>query len=197
MNTLIYDIEIRKAVPDRKGQRVAGIEYCEGWHDHKNMGVACIGAYDYKEQRTRLFMEDNLGEFFKLCCERDLLVGFNQIAFDDAVLATVEAKHPNVTSKRYDILVELWIAAGLAPEFAFPSHIGFSLDACGLANFGQRKTGNGASAPADYQRGRIGTLVDYCLNDIALTKKLFDRIVETGVPADPRAAKNSLKLRQP
>ncbi len=195
-NVLIYDIEIKKAICSKNDIRQDGIEYCEGWHDHANMGIACIGVYDYIEDRYRLFMDDNMEDFFHLCDARDLLVGFNSIAFDNAV---INAHGPRLTeaSKFYDILVEVWKAAGLGSKFEYPSHAGFGLDAICKANFGTAKSGNGALAPVDFQRGRYGNLVDYCLNDVRLTKQAFDRIVESGVLLDPRDPKNRLEIERP
>ena len=49
---LIYDIEIEKAILNKKESPKANIEYCAGFHDFANMGIACIGAADLK-CRTR------------------------------------------------------------------------------------------------------------------------------------------------
>jgi hypothetical protein len=38
----IYDLEIAKAIPPKvDADRLPGIEYCGGWTDYANMGVAC------------------------------------------------------------------------------------------------------------------------------------------------------------
>jgi hypothetical protein len=195
MNIMIYDIEIKKAIPRRDEARCDGIEYCAGWHDHANMGISCIGAYDYADQRYRVFMDDNLADFQALVDARDLIVGFNSIAFDAAVCACNGITVPE--AKSYDILRELWAAAGLGPQFVYQTHMGFGLDAVCSANFGARKSGNGALAPVDFQRGRYGSLVDYCLNDVALTKRLFHRIITDRPILDPRQPHTSLRLRVP
>lgn len=193
---LIYDIEIKKAICGKNDTRQDGIEYCEGWHDHANMGIACIGAYDYAEDRYRVFMDDNMDDFFHLCDASDLLIGFNNIAFDNAV---INAHSPMLTEahKFYDILVELWAAAGLGPQFKFPTHAGFGLDALCKANFGTAKSGNGALAPVDFQKRRYGSLIDYCLNDVHLTKQVFDKIMACGMLQDPRNPGISLSIRKP
>lgn len=193
---LIYDIEIKKAICAKNDARQNGIEYCEGWHDHANMGIACIGAYDYTEDRYRLFMDDNMEDFFHLCDAHDLLVGFNSIAFDNAVINAHEP-HLSDPSKWYDILVELWAAAGCGPKFNASTHLGFGLDAVCKANFGTRKSGHGALAPVDFQRGHYGHLIDYCLNDVRLTKQVFDKILACGTLQDPRDPGISLTIRQP
>lgn len=195
MNTLIYDIEIKKAILGRREEPIEGISYCDGWHDHASMGISCIGAYDYATGRTRVFMDDNIGEFADLVKQRDLIVSFNGLSFDNRVCAANGIEVPD--AKSYDILVELWAAAGLGPRFVYPSHMGFGLEATCAVNFGAHKSGNGALAPVDYQRRRFGSLVDYCLNDIALTKRLFDEIVGAGKVLDPRGTGEALQLRAP
>ena len=68
---LIYDLEIVKAIPDRKKAREPDIEYCSGWHDHANMGVSVIGAYDAIEDRFRVFTKEAFGDFEALAKEPD------------------------------------------------------------------------------------------------------------------------------
>lgn len=196
MKALIYDIEIKKAIQSKNEERLTGIDYCEGWHDHANMGIACIGVYDYAEDRYRMFMDDNMDDFFHLCDDRELLVGFNNIAFDNAV---INASAPMLTeaSKFFDILVELWAAAGLGPQFKFPTHAGFGLDTLCKVNFGTAKSGHGALAPVDFQKGRYGSLVDYCLNDVRLTKQALDEIMRSGQLRDPRDPSKLLILSKP
>lgn len=196
MRALIYDIEIAKAIPGRNGERQAGVEYCEGWKDHANMGIACIGAWDYVEDRARVFTMGNIADFLDLCDDRDLLVGFNSIPFDNAVIAATLDRPPLEESRCYDLLREIWAGAGLAPEFDFKTHGGYGLDAVCEANFGTKKTGNGALAPVDWQRGEYGRVIDYCLNDIKLTKQLFDRAMGDGHIKCPKTG-NRIMLRVP
>lgn len=194
MNCLIYDIEIVKAIPPRGDEpRIDGIEYCAGWHDHANMGVSVIGAFDYVDQRYRVFCRDNFEQFQELVDQREWIVGFNSIAFDNEVV-----KHEGLSvpvERSYDLLVELWRAAGLGPKFNPKSHGGFGLDAVSAANFGTRKSGNGALAPIDWQFGRIGNVVDYCLNDVLLTKNLLDRVQQGSAVVVPRQNNTELLLQ--
>jgi len=206
---LIYDIEIEKAIEGRNdGFRLEGIEYCQGWHDHKGMGISCVCAYDYEQDRHRVFFKDNSAEFFVLALSHDILIGFNNIGFDNKVLSAqgwfpmdVDGMPYLWDEKSYDLLREIWLAAGLGPEFVYPSHAGYGLDAVIKANaeilggnFG--KTGHGAVAPVDFQSGNYGRLVDYCLTDVWLTKKLFDLIYSGSILIDPKTRKD-LIVRTP
>lgn len=196
-NALIYDIEIIKAVPDKKMPKIEGLEYCAGWHDHANMGISVIGAYDYAENRYRVFCKDNFDEFAKLLAVRRPLVTFNGLNFDNRVIDAVMKIGYEPDEGDYDILVEMWRAAGLGPQFKFPTHVGFSLDAVCKVNFGTEKSGSGGKAPIDWQAGRIGTVIDYCLNDVKLTKQLYDIILMTGLLLDPRNGQSKLIMRMP
>jgi len=191
MEALIYDIEIVKAIPNKDGSKLAGIEYCAGWQDHANMGVATLCAYDYKDDRYRVFCKDNLADFIELAKDR-MPVGFNNIAFDSKVLNAVT---PFDETGQYDLLVEIWAACGLGPTFNFKTHGGFGLDIMCETNFGTKKTGHGALAPVDWQRGNIGAVIDYCLNDIKLTKQLFDEVLAGRDIKNPKGG--TLMLRCP
>lgn len=198
MNTIIYDIEIDRAIPQRGQLPVPGIRYCEGWHDHAGMGVAVAGVYDYAEGRYRVFCRDNWAEFEALWNSSGLVVGFNQIGFDNKVLdaMTPVAERRISTRPQYDILQELWAAHGLSRTFSPRTHGGFGLDPTAKVNFGGEKTGDGAQAPINWQQGRIASVIDYCLEDVRLTKLLFDRILATGRLLSPKHG-GSVTLNRP
>ncbi len=175
---LIYDCEIIKAMPAEDDTIIEGTEYCKGWRDFENMGVSVICAYDYVEERYRVFMLDNFDEFVELVAHRGLLIGFNNIAFDNQLCL---ANGIDVSkTEPYDVLIEIWKGAGLGEQFQHPSHLGYGLGACCLANFGTTKSGSGALAPILWQQGKLGKVVDYCLNDVKLTKQLVDHFIEAG-----------------
>ncbi|MBE9570096.1 MAG: hypothetical protein IMF11_05690 [Proteobacteria bacterium] len=174
---LVYDIEIKKAILGKDEQPLGGVEYCEGWGDHVGMGVSCVCCYDYADDRYRVFCEDNMHDFVLLIDNREVIVGFNNINFDNKVLACHGGTDPleqktvleYLNKRSYDILAEIRAAGG-----------GWcGLDAMVKANnLATGKTGNGALAPVWYQAGRIGKLIDYCMADVWLTKKLLDKIIQ-------------------
>jgi hypothetical protein len=193
---LCYDLEIVKAVPG-KDEPLEGIEYCFGWHDHASMGISTVCAYDYGTDRWRVFCADNFSEFMALANTCRPLVSFNGIGFDNRVLEAALMVHiePDVC---YDVLREMWVAAGLSPEYGtFDTHGGFGLDATAKVNLNQHKTGHGEVAPVEWQRGNIGRVIDYCTNDVRLTKRLFDRVRLTGGLRDPRNPSRFLEMRRP
>ena len=191
---IVYDCEIKKAIAKKGEERLPDIEYCEGWRDFENMGISTICAYDFNTRRYRAFLEDNFDEFQKLVDETDIVIGFNSLAFDNPLCRANGLNVPD--EKSWDLLVEIWAAAGLSRTFEYPSHIGFSLDACSAANFDAQKSGNGALAPVDWQRGKIGAVIDYCLNDVKLTQELMHLVLNVGSIVDPRKRK-ILKIPPP
>jgi len=188
-SVVVYDLEIVKGILSKGETAVEGIEYCAGWNDHANMGISVLGAYDYMEDRYRVFCEDNVREFYQLLENREMWVHFNGNSFDNKVIEATWGVMPELYDsmghevsgdpplhQHYDILVELWAAAGLGPVFQGKGHDGYNLDATCQANLGYGKTGNGALAPVLWQQGNVGQVVDYCLTDVHRTKKLFDLI---------------------
>lgn len=198
MRALIYDCEIIKAIPPNGNEPLQdGIEYCSGWGDHANMGVSVIGAFDYDTDRYRVFCADNFHEFASLLSRSHLAVGFNNIGFDDKLLLGSGIIAFNDGPPRYDILAETWVAAGLSPTWSRAStHGGYGLNAICKATFGEAKTGDGANAAIAWQRGQIGTVIDYCIQDIRLTKGLFDRALAGTPIRDPKTMRE-IKLRVP
>jgi hypothetical protein len=115
---VIYDIEIANAMPPRDGILQAGINYCKGWQDYDNVGISVICAYDYTEDRYRVFCGDNLESFSLLINNCEILVGFNNKAFDDRVLSANGITLPTGV-KSYDLLQECWRASGIDIHLPF------------------------------------------------------------------------------
>lgn len=187
MNSLVYDIEIIKAVPQNNVEIQEGIEYCAGWDDKANMGVSCVCAFDFLENRMRVFFEDNKDAFTELYYSREELVGFNNRRFDDVVLQHSGWIDEPRSDAIYDILERIWVSLGHDPDhFTYKTHTGYGLDQCAKANGMGCKTGWGGSAPIDFQNGAYGKLVDYCINDVTMTLKLYQRICDVHYIINPK-----------
>ena len=184
---IIFDIEIKKAIPIRGEERIEGIEYCRGWSDYEGMGISMIGCYDYWTNRYRVFFKDNFKEFMALMASRSLIIGFNSCRFDNMLLKAHGLAHEDLWEHTYDILREIWVSERLDPDkFSPKTHGGLGLDVVARANDLSGKTGNGAMAPVWFQRGEYGKVADYCLQDIKLTKGLLDLIMARGYLINPK-----------
>lgn len=185
MTAYVYDLEIKKAIPPKDpAARLEDIEYCAGWRDFENMGISVLGVANYHNGSYRAYLDDNLKDFLDTVNEYgDLLVGFNNLAFDDQVITAAYPEFGQGRSKeidRYDILREIWLAEGLPPTWRGTKQAGYTLNDMALINGLSGKIGNGAEAPIDWQRGHLGKLITYCLDDVHKTLHLYRRIQELG-----------------
>lgn len=180
MKLVIYDTEIRHGVLTENNPPQPGFKYADGWHDFAGMGIATLCAYDIFQSRSRVFLEDNMGQWEDLVGERDAVVGFNNHQFDDRLLAANDVwfGHESI-----DLAALIWRAAGI-PQGEHPKGLG--LDAICRANNLPGKTGNAANAPQDWQNGQIGRVVDYCLADVRSTLRLYRYLAQNGGIKDPR-----------
>lgn len=191
---LIYDIEIENAILGRGEVSRSGIKYCSGFNDFANMGITVIGVYDCAIERSRIFLKDNLDEFEKIFRASDCNVGFNNHRFDNRLLIANKITMP--VGKTYDILEEIWRGLGLSMTYRWETHGGLSLDEFAYANFKIKKNGKGANAPIDWQEGRKGKVIDYCLSDVEITRRLLNRIINKGSLKHPKTGEE-IKIRKP
>jgi len=179
---IIYDLEIQNLIPNKNEDILPDFKYCKGWDDYFGMGLACAATYDTARKAYRIFDEYMIDDLRNALNRTDVVIGFNNIRFDNKVLAPYEISIPD--NKCYDLLIEIAKGAGTPNDFK-----GLSLGAICKANFGTEKTGSGKDAPIMYQRGRFGELHDYCLADVRLTKQLLDKILDCGNIINPRTNK--------
>ncbi len=178
----VFDIEIAKAIPSRNEPRLEGVEYCGGWADHANMGMAVVCTYDLDSHLSRCFHPQEPGQMQEL--QQHLgdtpSGGFNTRGFDIKVLEA-NGVHINV-DRHFDALRAIWKALGLDPDhYNHKTHGGWSLDNIMQHTFGVGKSGNGAMAPIWWQQGKRARVTDYCLRDVWLEAMLIRRIQE-GLP---------------
>ncbi len=190
---IIFDCEIISAINLKT--ELKDIKTCAGWDDFKNMGISVICAFDYQTGRYRVFTTDNMDDFRSLVDRTDIVIGYNSLTFDNPLC---RANQINVEdSKSWDLLKEILLSAGIEEPFEDNSYETFSLSACAFANLGIRKKSDGADAPIQWQRRRIGTVIDYCLNDVFLTKGLFELVRKRGYIIDPRDPSNRITIPFP
>lgn len=201
-NTVVLDLEtcysagdcahcLSLGEPQREAQADCPAYRPIGWYDHAALGLS-IGAYwSYADRRVHWFDTQTLGDLMRAWIERPpLLVTFNGRAFDVPLMRAVlaeEAMGPPLqgsvglrmhalAEQSYDILHEIWRAD---PARKFERGLN-SLDALARANGLGAKTLNGALAPALWRQGHYAEVLNYCQDDIFLTKALYELIVRDG-----------------
>lgn len=179
---LFYDCEIARCIPSKDGyiKYPRRYEYCAGWHDKANMGIACVGTYA-SWKGYDIFLADNLKEFESLASESDEIVGFNSIEFDEQLLAA----NGIIVHTTFDLLCETRVAAGMPPHYVpGKTRGGYSLEQLSQANLGQGKTSSGMLAPKLWQDGLFKEVFEYCLNDVDLLRKLYSLRSEMSDPTN-------------
>lgn len=192
---LVLDVEtlrpVRPTAPPGEPPPVLvpGIEYVASFQDWLSLGIAYVGLHDsgidgppFGYEGEALGGTSGLPELIECA---DVIVTFNGIKFDAPLLAAHGVTIP--AAKHYDILREAWIAHGLDPDrYVKATHSGQGLTDYARVNLGTEKTGDGQNAAILWQQGRQQEVVDYCHNDVALTRDLFAIIQETGGLISPK-----------
>lgn len=178
---LVLDCEIEKAILGKNETKIPGIQYAK-WGDYLGMGISCIGAWESWTDRYRVFAKPPLPElnasFLPDCPildsirHADHVVTFNGMSFD---LRLLVAHGINLSMARsyIDLLVEIRDKQGFDKYTK-----GFKLDDVARANGLTPKTGSGAHAPVLWQQGKYCEVIDYCLNDVWLTRELLQRCLQ-------------------
>jgi len=104
-----------------------------------------------------------------------LLVSFNGIRFDLPVLLDeidIDSYRELENRPHLDILQDFYIRVN--------KKFRVGLDNLSMNTLGKGKIGNGADAPLLYQEGKFDALIEYCRNDVLLTKEIFEFGYEQG-----------------
>lgn len=168
-NIVVYDLEIKKPVD----------QCVKGWGGHDEMGISVGACYDYRSARYRIFMDDNIHQLVERLNEPGtLVVAFNHIVFDNKLLrGSGYPLLPDEKLKLYDMLMVSKAGCGLSGGARVK---GFKLDDHLEVLKLPKKIGEGAEAPIKWQKGLIGEVVDYCLNDVFSERSLFEYMYVRG-----------------
>jgi DEAD/DEAH box helicase domain-containing protein len=156
-DTIVIDIETKNTFADVGRENFGGLE------------ISLVGIYSYLKEKYLAFGENELAEVGEILKNSGMIIGFSITRFDLPVMS----KHYDFdlfSIPRIDILDEI--------EDAIGKRIG--LDLLAKTNLGYGKTGHGLEAANLYQEGKIDELKSYCLNDVKITKDLYELAKERG-----------------
>jgi DEAD/DEAH box helicase domain-containing protein len=158
LDTLVFDIETQNFFtnPD------------VGWDNYAALKISVVGVYSYLEDRYYCYEENEMDKLAELFNDAKRIVGFSMNRYDVPVLNNYFQRIPGAPKlwemERVDLLEEIEMATGQR----------ISLDRLAGANLGVNKTHHGSEAITLYRDGKIEELKAYCLNDVKLTKDLYD-----------------------
>jgi DEAD/DEAH box helicase domain-containing protein len=140
-----------------------------GWHNAHLMRVALAVTYDSETRRFETFSESAVHALVERLREADLVVGFNIIAFDYAVLRGYSDEDLRALPT-FDML------------HAIHERLGYRLALGHIAEqtLGVSKGADGLQSLAWWKEGRIDEIERYCRLDVELLRDLLDHAATHG-----------------
>lgn len=151
MRLAVLDLETKKLFSD------------PGKPKHAELGISVGGWYEYDTDCYTAFEEPDMHKLEARMKEADLIIGFNIISFDMPVLAPYLLA-PVEAYPVFDIMDEIKKVLGHR----------VSLQSVALASLQEGKSGKGTDAVKLFLEGRMDELKKYCLDDVRITKNVFD-----------------------
>ncbi len=152
--------DFRFAVLDLETRRSA--QEVGGWNRADLMGVSCVVVYDSAADSFRDYLQEDVPRLVGDLVEFDLVVGFNILRFDYAVLRGL-SRFDFAALPTLDILGDIHATLGYR----------LSLDHLARETLGAAKSASGLQALEWWKEGRIGDIIAYCRQDVAVTRDLF------------------------
>jgi len=148
---LFFDLETQRSADD-----------VGGWRNKRLMRIAVATVYDSIDQKFTSFLEGETDQLMRKFKVADLIVGFNLLNFDYAVLQPY-TKDDLKNLKTFDILDDI------------KNRLGFRLSLNHLAEktLGEKKSADGFQSLQWFRDGRIDLVTEYCVKDVEITKNLF------------------------
>ena len=153
-NILVLDVETQKSFKEIGKSKAMSLS---------KLKISVVCMYDYLTGGYTSYEEKDMARFEKRLQTADLIVGFNIRRFDMAVLQPYLFK----TVDQFpvlDLLDDIEKARGHRA----------SLDSVARATVKEGKSGDGAEALVLFKEGRMEELTKYCMDDVRLTKNVYD-----------------------
>ena len=158
LKKIVLDLETQKSF-----QEVGG----RGKNHLLKVSVACI--YDYSTDKYSSFEEHELPKLSPILQTADQIIGYNIKDFDFEVIQPY--LNFNIHQVPYlDLLQEI--------EKVLKHRI--KLDLVAQGTLGSSKSGSGLEAILYFQNRRFDLLKKYCLDDVKITKQIYDYAVRNG-----------------
>lgn len=149
---IVFDLETKKTFDEVGGTQNAHL-----------LGMSVCGVYDYEFDKYQVYKESDIKDLEKLFKQAELLIGFNSKHFDNSVLQPyfdLDLK----TIPHLDILEEVVNKLGFR----------IKLESLAQSTLYSGKSGSGLDAIAYYHAGDWNKLIKYCLDDVKITKDLYE-----------------------
>ncbi|MCI0620003.1 ribonuclease H-like domain-containing protein [Candidatus Wolfebacteria bacterium] len=157
MHTIVFDIETKNFFED------------VGKNDPTLLDIALVAIHDSAADAYTSYLDSELSDLWPLIERVDALVGFNSDHFDIPLL---NKYYPGdlTTIKSVDIMKSVKDSLGHR----------LSLNNLAQATLGRGKIADGLQASRWWKLGEIEKIRQYCIEDVRLTKELYDYALKHG-----------------
>lgn len=150
MRKITFDIETRG-------------EFQGGIANPATLELAVVGIHDSEDDSLRCFSLEELPELWPVLERADMLIGYNSDHFDVPILNKYYAGDLS-SIRSLDLLKEVKAVLGRR----------LRLDNLAEATLGKNKSGSGREVQKWLAQGLIEKVKSYCLDDVRITKELYD-----------------------
>lgn len=154
---LVFDLETKTLV-DAVG----------GWKNFKQLEVSIACAWDSKTEEMLVFEEKDMPKLVELLQSR-LVVGYNSNGFDLPIMEKYGLDMAKVDS--FDIMLDVQNVSGW--KFV-------KLEKVAMATLGTGKSAEGTMAVQWWEEGKVDQIIEYCKQDVAVTRDVFQHGMNKG-----------------
>jgi hypothetical protein len=141
-----------------------------GWNKKGDMKMSVGVTYSTRTGKYIAYPENRVGDLINQLARADLVIGFNHINFDYAVL---EGYHPFA-------LVDQCISLDLLVSIEKNAGHRMKLDSIASASLGAGKTAQGLDAIRWWREGKFRAVAEYCCYDVKVTKLVHEYGAKNG-----------------
>ena len=152
MNIVFFDVETQRTFDEVGGR-----------HNIRKLGLSAAVTYSTAGGTFRHYTEDTVDDLIAELKAADLVVGFNVLSFDYEVLRAY-------SNERLDRLPTVDMLDHIYKRLGFR----VSLDSLAASTLGTAKSADGLQAVRWYKQGRIKEILDYCQQDVEVTRQLYE-----------------------
>jgi DEAD/DEAH box helicase domain-containing protein len=151
-NVVFFDVETQKSFDEVGGRQ-----------NIRQLRLSAAVTYSTADGAYRHYTEETVDDLIAELKAADLVVGFNVLSFDYEVLRAYTGD-PLRDLPTVDMLDHIHRKLGFR----------VSLDNLAGATLGTAKSADGLQAVAWYKQGRMQEILDYCQQDVEVTRQLYE-----------------------
>lgn len=167
MNTVYFDLETRRIASD-----------VGGWDFKDQMGISAAVTWSTATGEYHIWREETVDGLIEQLRSADLVVGYNHVSFDYAVLGGYTILDLAAATVNLDMMVDLEVRVGRRMK----------LDTIAHACFGEGKTADGLDAVRwwrAYEKDRdfqhLRKIAEYCAYDVKVTRLVHEFGLQEGL----------------